>query len=612
MSLHRNERGRPARIVALAGAPNVGKSVFFTALTGTFAEVSNYAGTTVDILRGRCGADTLIDTPGVYGLGSMNEEERAARDGILSADIILNVVDSVHLARDLFLTLQLIDMGKPMLVVLNMMDESTRVGIRIDRALLEELLGVPVIGASGRLGIGVREVRSRIGEACAGRQNAVTQEMLASLRARGVPSAEALLIAEGDAETAARHRVPSGDKLGEISAHRRRRADDIAERVVGGRRRRPSLSERVGRWAVSPLAGSCILALVLAMLYLFIGVFAAQTVVDVTEDILLRGLYEVWVRALLSPYVPADTLIGALLIGEYGVLTMAVTYIFGLLLPLVCAFYLALSVLEDSGYLPRLAAMTDRLMSLIGLNGRAVIPLILGFGCVTMATVTTRLMGSERERTIVCALLGLTIPCSAQLGIIASLAAALPPAYTLVYLSAILLVFGLVGRVLHHALGGAPSGLILDLPPMRLPQAKNVCAKTAARTRAFLCEAAPVFALGGIGITLGERAGLLDASQALLAPVTEGMLGLPRETATVFVMGIVRRDFAAAGLTEIALTEVQLTVALVVITLFVPCIASVLMMMKERGRGEGALIWLASWAVAFAVGAVLAQVLRLL
>ena len=609
MALHRNERGRPSRIVALAGAPNVGKSVFFTALTGTFAEVSNYAGTTVDILRGRCGADTLIDTPGVYGLGSMNEEERAARDGILSADIILNVVDSVHLARDLFLTLQLIDMGKPMLVVLNMMDESTRAGIRIDRALLEELLGVPVIGASGRLGIGVREVRARIGESRIGRQDESVRAVLAPMISQAVPQAEALLIAEGDAETAAKHRVPSGDRREEISAHRRRRADDIVHRVVSGRRCSSSLSERVGRWAVSPLAGTCILAFVLTMLYLFIGVFAAQTVVGVTEDILLRGLYEEWVRALLSPYVPADTLIGALLLGEYGVLTMAVTYIFGLLLPLVCAFYLALSVLEDSGYLPRLAAMTDRLMSLIGLNGRAVIPLILGFGCVTMATVTTRLMGSERERTIVCALLGLTIPCSAQLGIIAALAAALSPLYTFVYIASVLLVFGLVGRVLHHVLDGEPSGLLLDLPPMRLPQAKNVCAKTAARTRAFLCEAAPVFALGTIGITLAERAGLLAASQALLAPVTEGMLGLPRETATVFVMGIVRRDFAAAGLSEIALTEVQLTVALTVITLFVPCIASVLMMMKERGRCEGVLIWLSSWAVAFAVGAVVARLL---
>ncbi|MBQ5860144.1 MAG: 50S ribosome-binding GTPase, partial [Selenomonadales bacterium] len=187
------------RTVVLAGNPNVGKSVFFTALSGIYREVSNYAGTTVDVGCARLGHDTLIDTPGVYGIGSASEEERVAREVILSADIVINIVDAVHLPRDLFLTIQLIEMGIPLVVVLNMMDEVEKRGIVIDREKLSHLLGVPVIGASGALGVGIDEVKRNIGSARIGRIDDDMRAMLAEAMAEGLPQRTALLSLEEDA-----------------------------------------------------------------------------------------------------------------------------------------------------------------------------------------------------------------------------------------------------------------------------------------------------------------------------------------------------------------------------------------------------------------------------
>ncbi len=606
------------RTVVLAGNPNVGKSVFFTALTGVYREVSNYAGTTVDVRCARLGRDTLIDTPGVYGVGSSNEEERVARDVILSADVVINVVDAVHLARDLFLTVQLIEMGLPMVIALNMMDEAVRCGITIDISRLSRLLGVPVIAASGTLGVGIEEVRRSIDSASRGRIDEYMRALLDDVTENGIAQRDALLRLEEDGAMFCRrcggcgkvglgHSKPKAHSFREaIYAHRRRRADAVCDEVVTSRSLRLSLGTRLGRWTVAPCLGMVILVCVLAVLYLFIGVLVAQDVVDVTEG-LFRDLYEPSVRALIVQYFPADTFLFALLVGEYGLFTMTVTYLFGLILPLVSGSYLALAVLEDSGYLPRIAALVDRLMNIIGLNGRAVIPFILGFGCTTMATTASRLMGSERERTIVTVLLGMTIPCSAQLGIIAALMATLPPIYIAVYVGAMVVVFGVVGKMLCHLLGGRTSDLFIDLPPLRLPQAKNVLGKVTMRTAHFLKEATLVFAGGAVFITILEETGGLSLLSAMFAPVTEGVLHLPRETASIFLMGMVRRDLAAAGLTDIVLTDSELTVALVVITLFVPCIATVLMMVKERGRKEGILIWLASLVIAFLVGGLLAS-----
>ena len=598
-----------ARKIVLVGNPNVGKSVFFNYLTGLYVDVSNFPGTTVDISYGKLGEDVVIDTPGVYGISSFNDEERVARDVILSADLIVNVVDAVHLERDLFLTLQVIDTGIPVLVALNMVDDAAQKGIQVDAHLLEHLLGVPVVSTVAVKGQGLEQVRGRLDEARAGSVPATLQRELKEALNRIGSQAEALLVLEGDPHVAERHGIAPGDRREAIYSDRRERVNDLVCHVLSETQQGVDFATRLGRWMLRPATGVPFFLLAVSLMFYFIGVFVAQDVVGFTEETLMQGYYEPMMRGLVGRYVPEESVMGAFLIGEFGLMTMTVTYVLGLLLPLVVAFYFILSIMEDSGYLPRLATLVDRMMNLIGLNGRAIIPMILGFGCITMATITTRLLGSERERTIATALLGLAIPCSAQLGVIVGLLSGIGAYYTTLYVGILVLVLGVTGRVLSRVLPGETSDLLIDLPPLRLPRLENVLKKMATKSYAFLKEAAPLFALGALIITTLQVTGLLETIQDVLAPVTVGILKLPRESANIFIMGMIRRDFGAAGLTDMAISPEQMLVSLVTITLFVPCIASILVIFKERGRREGLLIWLGSWVAAFVVGGLVAAVL---
>jgi ferrous iron transport protein B len=288
---------------------------------------------------------------------------------------------------------------------------------------------------------------------------------------------------------------------------------------------------------------------------------------------------------------------------------MTVTYLLFLLLPLVVAFYAALALMEDSGYLPRLATLVDRALNAVGLNGSAVIPLILGFGCVTMATITTRMLGSEREKRIATAILQFAVPCSAQLAVVAALLSGAGFSAIMIYSATIFAVFVALGTVLERILPGETTPLLIDLPPMRLPRLDNVIRKTAYRSYYFMKEASSWFFLGALGVGVMQVTGLLEVWQKLLAPVTVGWLQLPREASRAFVMGMVRRDFGAAGLYQLPLTSSQIVVALVTITLFTPCIASVMVMLKERGLKEAAIVWSGTWIVAFIVAGLLSQLL---
>ena len=598
-----------AKKIVLVGNTNVGKSVFFNALTGIYVDVSNFPGTTVDISHGKFGGDLVMDTPGVYGISSFNDEEKVARDVILAADIIVNVVDAVHLERDLFLTLQVIDTGIPMVIVLNMMDDVKRQGLKIDLKKLEAELGVPIIPAIAVKGIGVKELKAKLYSARVGNQVNYVRKAIGSIVSDTCNQADALLIAEGDIHVAARHKTMPREYREPIYQARRERVNALVDDVISATQEGISLSTKIGRMMLRPISGSLILIAAITLMYYLIGVFVAQDVVEITEKLIMRGYYEPLVRNIIGAVIPEYSILGAFLIGEFGILTMTVTYVFGLLLPLVLGFYFIMSIMEDSGYLPRLATLVDRTMNMVGLNGRAVIPLILGFGCVTMATISTRLMGSERERTIAVALLGLAIPCSAQLGVIAGLLAGIGGEYIAIYVLVMLVTLGLVGRALHVVLPGQPTDLLIDLPPIRLPRWNNVLTKMATKSTAFIKEAAPIFALGAMIITTLEVTNVLVYIQEFLSPLTTGILKLPKETANVFIMGLIRRDFGAAGLANMILEPAQLIVALITITLFVPCIASVIVMFKERGKVEGLLIWLGSWVAAFVVGGIVAQVL---
>jgi len=394
---------------------------------------------------------------------------------------------------------------------------------------------------------------------------------------------------------------------------RRKRVDSIVDKVVSATNEGASFKTKLGRWMLRPLTGIPILLVILYCVYQLIGVFVAQIVVGITEEIIMGHYYYEFIMGIMTKFLDESTFLGQLLIGEFGILTMAPIYLFGLLLPLVVGFYFVLSIMEDSGYLPRLAALVDRMLTGLGLNGRAIIPMILGFGCVTMATITTRILGSKRERFIATMLLGLAIPCSAQLGVIMGLIAPLGIDLLVLYVLVITIVFILTGTILNRIMPGQSTDLLINLPPIRMPLLKNVLYKTYSKSKMFIKEAGPLFVLGAAIITILQYTGLLTVISDFFAPITEGFLKLPRETAQTFIMGIIRRDFGAAGLDTMAsqglLNPVQIVVALIAITLFVPCIAAIMVIFKERSWQESLLIWIGSFVISFLTAGTIAQIL---
>ncbi len=646
--------------VVLVGNPNVGKSLVFNYLSGVYVDVSNFPGTTVSVSTGTFKNFDILDTPGIYGVSSFNDEERVARDVIIDADIVLNVVNSLHLERDLFLTKQLIEMGKKVSIILNFSDEVKRKKIKIDAKRLSTLFGVEVIETSAVSKAGFDRLPEAIEKA---RTGSVSGEITGRLNqhivnnhGRGV----ALLVAEGDEEVSAKYGFECGsaDDREAIYIERRKNVNEIIADVEYEDTSKGRFFNLLGSLSLNPLTGLPILAVVLVVLYFLVGDLVAQRLVGFTEDVVGKRYFEFYLKGFVGGYTPVDIKVTTLdaegnptgtqqfnfkegisyepalkkgfetaaankdtevdfhftnpvvrlFFGEFGVLSMTVTYLLFLLLPLVIAFYFVMAILEDSGYLPRLATMMDRSLSRIGLNGRAVIPILLGFGCVTMATITTRILGSEREKTIATAILQFVIPCSAQLAVIAVLAGTAGPQAMFVYATVIVTMMITVSTVLHKMLPGQSTPLLIDLPMMRIPRIDNILKKTWYRSTGFMKEAALWFFIGALGVGILEITGLLAVFTGFLEPLTVNWLKLPSEASVAFVMGTVRRDFGAAGLFDLALTPMQVAVSLVVITLFVPCIASFMVMLKERGWKEGITIWVSAWVIAFFVGGLTAMV----
>ena len=411
----------------------------------------------------------------------------------------------------------------------------------------------------------------------------------------------------------------SPEKKEAVYLERRVKINKIMESIVSENADRFSLSEYVGELLLNPLIGGITAFFILWALYELVGILVSGNLVNFLEKDIILKYYAPFISGLVGRFIPQGA-INQLLVGQFGLLTMTVEYIIGILLPLVVSFNIFMAILEDSGYLPRLAVITDKYLNRIGLNGKAIIPVILGFGCVTMAAITTRMLGTERERTIATAVLGLVIPCSAQLGIIVSLLAVAGGLQAwIIYILIIFSILAITGTFLNRLLPGESSHLFIDLPPLRLPLVKNVMNKTFSKTKHFIIEATPLFFLGSAIIGILQTSGGLVMIQKAVSPITVKLLHLPPETANIFIMGLLRRDFGAAGLSAMAglngspamLSHWQIIVSLVVITLFVPCFASVVVMFKERGWKEAVLIWTGSWICAFTVGTLVSNVLRL-
>ena len=572
-------RAHPLRI-ALVGNPNVGKSVLFGRLTGRYATVSNYPGTTVAVSSGRAlvGAEVcdVLDTPGVNVLeGPLSEDEQVTREVLVSGEteLVVQVGDARNLRRVLMLTSQLADFQLPMVLVLNMLDEAQARGVTIDAGGLSAQLGIPVVEAVAPEGRGVAELRAALSSAA---------------RAAGGRAAGLDHVAWADATTTRFRRV------GALSMGR--------------------FQEWLGGAVRQPLTGLPILALVLYLTYLFVGFFGAQTLVGLIEEELFGGVINPQAIALAS-HLPVAW-VRDFLVGEYGLITMGLAYAIGIVLPVVATFFLAFGFLEDSGYIPRLAIFSDRLFRAMGLNGKAVLPMVLGLGCDTMATMTTRILGTPKERLIAITLLALGVPCSAQLATIMGILGGISFGALLTLFGVVLSQMVIVGFLAARALPGDRSEFIMELPPLRLPRLDNLLKKTVLRVRWYLGEAVPLFLIGTALLFLLDRTGGLSVLSEAAGPVVSGLLGLPADSAPVFVMGFLRRDYGAAGLFTLAqdgqLSSVQAVVALTVMTLFVPCVANLLMIIKERGVRAGIAILAVVTLIAIGTGTLLNLALRFL
>jgi len=375
-----------------------------------------------------------------------------------------------------------------------------------------------------------------------------------------------------------------------------------------------SFALELGELSRRPATGIPILIGVLLLLYEFVGYTGAQTLVGLLEKVLFEQHFIPWLRAI----IPGGFL-GDLMVGEYGLISMGITYAAGIVLPVVGTFFIAFGLLEDSGYLPRLSILSDRLMRIMGLNGKAILPMVLGFGCVTMATMSARILSSRRERLIATLLLSLGIPCSAQLGVILGISAGFTVKATLVIIGVVASQLLLVGYLSSLLVRGQPSEFIFEIPPIRMPQMKNVALKTMYRVRWYLKEAVPLFLAGTLVLFIMDSVrihgqSLLVSFQKGMEPILSGLLHLPTEAAGIFLLGFLRRDYGAAGLYELArdgvLTGQQVVVSLIVITLFVPCLATFLVIIKEQGWKRALAI--TGFIVPFAilVGTVVGWVLR--
>ncbi|MBI5116078.1 ferrous iron transport protein B [Candidatus Poribacteria bacterium] len=634
--------------IALVGNPNVGKSVIFSLLTGKYVTVSNYPGTTVEITKGTSsfdgGGHRVIDTPGANSLTPRSEDEKVTRDLLLSQNstTIIQVADSKNLRRSLILTTQIAEMGIPMVLALNMADEAKSAGIHIDTKKLSERIGTPVVETIATEKRGINKLIASLAAAAASTLRVeqhprlkVAREKIAGILPETPVSREAVasMILAGDhgldkwlktncseAEIGAIRAVVENaqthfrEPLAYVIGKRRLDYIDslVADVVRIERKENTTWAKRVGDLSQHPIWGIPVLLFVLYLIYLFVGKFAAGTCVDFIESIVFGEYINPAVIWLVSK-LPVP-LIQDMLVGKFGLVTMGLTYAIAIVLPIVGFFFLAFGILEDTGYLPRLTIMANRIFKVMGMNGKAVLPMVLGLGCDTMATLTTRILDTKKERIIATFLLALAIPCSAQMGVILGMLGKIAMSAYMIFIVVIVLQMLVVGFLAGKLVPGQTSDFIIEIPPFRLPKISNVLLKTLARVEWFLKEAVPLFLLGTFVLFVADKIGILGALVKVAEPVVVKFLTLPPEAAVAFVMGFLRRDYGAAGLYRLQeaglLDATQSIVSLVVITLFIPCIANFFVIIKEQGLRKAVAMTALIFPLAVLTGGIVNLILR--
>ncbi len=633
----------PGYNYALIGNMNVGKTSIFSRITGNKVKSVNIPGSTVTIqscrLRGEKGR--VYDTPGLVSIFSDNEDERAAREVILSEKIgggingIILVADAKNLKRSIAIALQYGELGLPMLLNINMMDEAVSRGIEINTERLTTILGVEVVGTIAPEGMGIRELVSRLGEVrplsftfsypeSIERYIRKVEEILGSSRIASRGLALLLLhrdfgaakyIEENHGADAVRKCKSLVDLYYQEEPNHAKHLLAEFYNILAGRitdevqltepPSRSSLLMRFGDMCTSFSTGIPIAVLVLAAMYFFIGEFGATYLVDTLNSRVFEGalfpLVAQFTDRLESPFL-RDMIMDP----EFGILPTGVFLALGLVLPVIFCFYISFGILEDSGYLPRISILLDTVFQKMGLNGKGVIPLVMGFSCVTMALLTTRVLNTEKEKNIASFLLYLCLPCAPLIAVMLIILNQMPMSATITVFSIIAAQVFIAGYLANKILPGSRTALFLEIPPMRLPKPLAVLKMAVAKTYFFMLEALPVFILASLGVFLFERAGGLAVLEKTLGPIINHVMGLPEKSVQVFIKTMIRRESGATELEHLRpiYTNLQLVVNLLVMTLVAPCINSFIVLFKERGMKAGLTINVVVFLYAILLGSV--------
>jgi len=545
--------------ILLVGNPNVGKSALFSRLTGTHIIASNYPGTTVGFTKGylKLGEERaeLIDVPGNYTLEPSSKAEEVAVEMLKNGDLVINVVDATNLERNLNLTLQLLERQTPAIIALNMWDDTRHRGINVDVAKLEELLGVPVVPTVGVTGQGVRELVRRLPEA----------------------------------------KLPENARTYSNSDERWARVGDIVSQVQ-------SLSHRHHRWYehLEDASSHRVWGIVIALLVLFATFwfvrFVGEGIIGYVGEPLFEGL---WTPLLdrLSLALGAggfwhNVLIGNLIGGEidyfqsFGLLSTGLYIPLAAVLPYIVSFYLALGILEDVGYLPRLAVLMDTIMHRLGLHGYAIIPTILGFGCNVPAVMATRILESRKQRFIAATLISIGVPCVALQAMIIKLVGQPEVGgveYVAMVYGGLFISWVIIGLILNRTVKGFNPELLVEIPPYRLPPWRVIGEKLWLRVSGFIKEALPIVLGTVLVVNILYTLGVFDVIANIAAPVLTGLWGLPKETITALAVGFLRKDVAMGMLAPLALTAKQLVISSTVLAMFFPCVATFVILARELG-----------------------------
>ena len=546
--------------ILLIGNPNVGKSVIFSRLTGVHVIASNYPGTTVEFTKGYMRIEgekaEVIDVPGTYTLEPTSKAEEVAVEMVNNAikeddpDIIgINIVDATNLERNLNLTLQLIKKGIPLIICLNFWDETKHTGIHIDVEKLEKTLGVPVVPTCGITGEGIKDLVSRLTEA----KVSVYQYKIE-------------------------------ERWSEIGK--------IINEVQKLTHRHHTIWERLGDASIHPLTGIPIAFIVLFLAFQIIR-FIGESLIGYIFEPLFENLWAplmLKLSALLgSSGFIHNILIGKLIEGEIefveslGLLTTGLFVPIAMVLPYIFAFYLVLSFMEDSGYLPRLGVLVDTLMHRIGIHGLAIIPMLLGIGCNVPGALATRVLETRRERFITATLMAIAVPCMAQIAMVIGLVGRYGASAIAIVFCSLFIVWVILGLLMNLILKGESPEIFVEIPPYRFPYFGALLKKLWMRILWFLKEAIPFVLIGVLIVNILYSLHIIEFIGRIAAPVITGILGLPKDAIGALIIGFLRKDVAVGMLVPLGLTKAQMVTASVVLTMYFPCIATFAVLIKELG-----------------------------